>query len=101
MLQIMYSGIKGFRDQCNRGSKMSDTEWKASEKQISGSHYKNYNMQPVEFCQRNKLNYCESAVIKYVCRHKDKNGKEDILKAIHYLELLLEIEYADKDQRQY
>ena len=101
MKQIICSGIKGFRRGCNRGSKMSDTEWKALEKQISGSHYKNYAVQPVEFCQKNKLNYCESAVIKYVCRHKDKNGKEDILKAIHYLELLLEIEYADKDQRQY
>jgi len=116
MKQIICSGIKGFRRGCNRGSKMSDTkniDWltedkcnfegddSALEKQVSGSHYKNYDVQPVEFCQKNKLNYCESAVIKYVCRHKDKNGKEDILKAIHYLELLLEIEYADKDQRQY
>tara|TARA_R100001440_G_scaffold14591_1_gene24728 strand:+ start:165 stop:383 length:219 start_codon:yes stop_codon:yes gene_type:complete len=68
---------------------------KATDKQIAGSHYKKLRLQPVEFCQVNELNYCESAVIKYVCRHTDKNGKEDLLKAIHYLQLLIEIEYED------
>ena len=70
---------------------------KASDKQIAGSHYKNLKIQPVEFCQKNELNYCESAIIKYVCRHRNKNGAEDIQKVIHYAELLLELEYADKD----
>jgi hypothetical protein len=70
---------------------------KATDKQIAGSHYKNLKIQPVEFCQKNELNYCESAIIKYVCRHRNKNGAEDIQKVIHYAELLLELEYADKD----
>lgn len=61
--------------------------------QIAGSHYKNLQIQPVEFCQKNKLNYCESAVVKYVCRHREKGGAEDIRKAVHFLELLLELEY--------
>lgn len=66
----------------------------ALEKQEGGSHYKSLPIQPVEFCQRNGLGYCESSVIKYVCRHRVKNKEEDIRKAIHFLELLLEIEYG-------
>lgn len=69
---------------------------KALEKQIGGGHYKNLAIQPIEYCQKNKLTYCESNVIKYVTRHKFKNGKEDIKKAIHNLELLLEMEYANE-----
>lgn len=65
-------------------------------KQVGGSHYKKFAIQPVEFCQRNGLGYCESAVVKYVSRHREKNGREDIEKAIHYLQLLLEIEYPEK-----
>ena len=49
----------------------------------------------IEFCQKNHLNYCESNVIKYVCRHRNKNGAEDIRKAIHNLELLLDLEYGE------
>lgn len=69
---------------------------KATDKQVAGNHYKELTIQPVEFCQKNELNYCESAIIKYVCRHRNKNGAEDIQKVIHYAELLLELEYADK-----
>ena len=61
--------------------------------QVGGGHYKDLVIQPIEYCQKNQLNYCESNVIKYVTRHKHKNGKEDIKKAIHNLELLLEMEY--------
>lgn len=67
----------------------------AFEKQISGRHYKDLPIQPIEYCQKNNLNYCESNVIKYVTRHKHKNGKEDLLKAIHNLELLIEMEYGE------
>ena len=66
---------------------------KATDKQIAGNHYKELTIQPVEFCQKNELNYCESAIIKYVCRHRNKNGAEDIQKVIRYAELLLELEY--------
>lgn len=63
--------------------------------QVAGSHYKSLAIQPVEYCQRNQLRYCESAVVKYVTRHREKNGAEDIKKAIHFLELLLKIEYPE------
>ena len=61
--------------------------------QAGGTHYKNLVIQPIEFCQLNNLNMIESCVIKYVCRHKKKGGAEDIRKAIHMLECLLELEY--------
>lgn len=61
--------------------------------QVGGGHYKDFPIQPVEFITKNKLGYIEGAVIKYVCRHGQKNGREDIEKAIHYLQLLLELNY--------
>ncbi len=63
--------------------------------QIGGSHYKDFPIQPLEFCQRNQLNYCESNAIKYLCRHRKKGGAQDLRKAIHYIQCLLEIEYED------
>jgi len=65
----------------------------AIDQQIGGDHYKSMPIQPVEFIQRNHIGYCEGNVIKYVCRHRSKHGAEDIHKAIHYLELLLQMEY--------
>lgn len=63
------------------------------EQQVGGKHYKDLAIQPVEYCQRNRLGFCESSVVKYVTRHREKNGRQDIEKAIHFLQLLLEIEY--------
>lgn len=67
----------------------------ALDTQVAGNHYKDFAIQPVEFCQKNGIGFCESSVIKYVCRHKNKNGAEDIRKAIHFLELLLELDYRE------
>jgi predicted RNA-binding Zn-ribbon protein involved in translation (DUF1610 family) len=66
------------------------------ETQVGDSHYKGLAIQPAEYCQRNRLPYCESAVIRYVTRHRLKNGREDIEKAIHCLHLLLEMEYPQR-----
>lgn len=67
----------------------------AFDNQHGGDHYKNLPIGPTEYSQRNGLGCCESAVVKYVTRHKFKNGKEDILKARHFLDMLLEIEYPE------
>jgi len=67
---------------------------KALDNQVGGNHYK-LPIQPVEFIYKNQLDYLRGNVIKYVTRKK--NGAEDIRKAIHYCELLLELEYAHKD----
>lgn len=66
----------------------------ALDTQIAGNHYKNMAIQPIEFCQKNRLGYAESLAIKYICRHGSKNGRQDIEKAIHCLQLLLELEYG-------
>ena len=63
-----------------------------SDKQVGGDHYK-LPIQPIEFITKNGIGFIEGNVIKYVCRHRSKNGRQDIEKAIHYLELLLEHEY--------
>lgn len=73
---------------------------KALEKQIGGNHYKNLAIQPAVYCQRNRLPYCESSVVQYVTRHREKNGREDIEKAIHCLELLLDLDYGGRGSAQ-
>lgn len=66
----------------------------ALNKQEGGSHYKKYAIQPIEYAMANKLDYCQANAVKYVTRFRDKNGKEDLLKALHNIEILLEIEYG-------
>lgn len=61
-------------------------------KQEGGKHYKDMAIQPVEFVHKNNIPYIEGCVIKYVCRWKKKNGVEDLKKAKHFLELLIEME---------
>jgi len=58
--------------------------------QVGGEHYKNSTIQPIEYIFKNDLGFCEGNVIKYVTRYKNKNGVEDLKKAKHYLELLIE-----------
>ena len=63
--------------------------------QVAGDHYKNLSIQPVEFIHRNSLGFLEGCIIKRVCRHGEKAGAEDLRKAIHELQLLIELEYGD------
>jgi hypothetical protein len=64
-------------------------------KQVGGSHYKNLKIQPVEYNHANELPFIEGSVVKYVTRHREKGGAKDIRKAIHFLELLLKLEYPE------
>mgnify|MGYP001465455805 CR=1 FL=1 len=66
----------------------------AFNRQEGGSHYKDMPIQPVEFIHKNGIGFCEGAVIKYVTRWRGKNGIEDLKKAIHMIELLIEMEDA-------
>ena len=66
----------------------------ASKTQVGGDHYKNMVIQPVEFIHRNKIGYIEGSVIKYVCRHRSKNGRQDLENAKHFIDLLIEQEYG-------
>ena len=57
------------------------------ERQIGGSHYKDFFIQPYEFIAKNDLSFFQGNVVKYVCRYKLKNGIQDLEKIIHYCEL--------------
>ena len=65
----------------------------ALDTQVGGDHYKQMKIQPVEFIVENNIQYCEANVIKYISRHKSKNGAQDVRKAIHYCELILKMQY--------
>lgn len=64
--------------------------------QVDGTHYKDMPIQPVQYNHANKLPFIEGSVVKYVSRHRNKNGAKDIKKAIHFLNLLLELEYPEE-----
>ena len=66
-------------------------------KQIGGSHYKNMKIQPSKFINDNKLLFAEGNAIKYICRHAHKGGKEDLKKAIHYIEMIIERDYQESN----
>ena len=63
------------------------------DKQVGGKHYKDMKIQPAEFINENKLLFAEGNAIKYICRHSIKGKEEDVRKAIHYLEMVLERDY--------
>lgn len=62
------------------------------EKQEGGDHYKKLVIQPVVYIHANGIGYFEGNVIKYVSRWREKNGLQDLEKAKHYIELLIELE---------
>ena len=72
---------------------MSGDTGNAWDKQVGGDHYKQYAIQPAQFALANNLDYAQSNAIKYIVRHKDKNGVQDLDKAIHYIELLKQYYY--------
>lgn len=69
--------------------------------QVGGGHYKKYKIQPVEYAMANGLNYCQANAVKYVTRYKDKGGIEDLKKAIHNIEILIELETNEGQLKDY
>ena len=74
--------------------KMIKESVNASEIQVGGSHYKDCVIQPIDYIVKNKLDFLEGNVVKYITRHKTKGQEEDIRKVIHYCELILEHTYG-------
>ena len=66
-------------------------------KQYGGNHYSNFKIQPSQFINANNLLFAEGSAIKYICRHKYKGKKEDLKKAIHYIEMIMERDYEDTE----
>ena len=67
-------------------------EMAALDVQVGGGHYKDMAIQPVEYIHANNIPFIEGCVIKYVSRWRQKNGVEDLAKAKHFLELLIDLE---------
>ena len=64
-------------------------------KQIGGDHYRSMKIQASEFINKNNLPFAEGNAIKYLCRHKSKGQREDLLKAIHYIEMAIDRDYGE------
>jgi hypothetical protein len=63
--------------------------------QVGGGHYKDMAIQPFEYCMKNKMNAGQSSAIKYISRYPFKHGKEDLEKAIHILQMTIQLEYPE------
>ncbi len=67
---------------------------KPSDIQVGGNHYKDMAIQPSEFIYRNGLNWLVGNAIKYLCRYAVKGGVQDLEKAKHYIDLIIQWEFA-------
>lgn len=76
---------------------VNETNTNPLDVQIGGEHYKDFAIQPVEYSMRNRLDHCQSNVVKYITRFRDKGGLEDLKKARHYIDLLIQFEYGSDD----
>ena len=65
--------------------------------QVGGKHYSDMPIQPIEFVVKNNIPFMEANCIKYLCRHRSKNGAEDIKKVIHYCQMILDFYYKQED----
>ena len=62
-------------------------------KQVGGTHYKDMKIQPSEFINENKLPFAEGNAIKYICRHSAKGEVQDLEKAKHYIDMIIDRDY--------
>lgn len=60
--------------------------------QVGGDHYKAMKIQPMEFSMLNNMDACQHTIIKYVSRFRAKNGVQDLEKAKHVIDMLIEFE---------
>jgi hypothetical protein len=65
---------------------------KANDVQVAGTHYKSKAIQPWDYIVANNLGYLEGNIVKYVSRWRDKGGLDDLRKARHYLDKLIEVQ---------
>lgn len=86
---------EGDREECV----LSNNVVSDSNKQVGGTHYEKCGIQPIEYIHANHLNFDEGSVVKYVSRHRNKNGAEDIMKMIQYGTFILKDEYHYTDEQ--
>lgn len=63
----------------------------ANQTQIGGNHYTRKAIQPWEVIERNGMGFFDGNALKYIMRYQDKGGVEDLKKAAHYIDKLIEI----------
>lgn len=68
------------------------TGGRANDTQVGGSHYQQQAIQHWDYVIANHIPYMEAQIIKYVSRWRNKNGLQDLEKALHFLQKLLEVE---------
>jgi hypothetical protein len=73
---------------------------RANDKQISGKHYLKQKIQSWDFIAANRLDFFQGSAITYIARFRDKGGKRDLEKAIHFLEKLIELEYGEEGEEE-
>lgn len=66
--------------------------------QVGGDHYKKYKIQPLEYAHANNLDMFQGSIVKYITRFRDKNGKQDLEKIKHFVDVLIELEYGTEKQ---
>ncbi|SMC27307.1 Protein of unknwon function [Andreprevotia lacus DSM 23236] len=66
----------------------------ANQHQVGGEHYRHQAVQPWDYIHANGIGYLAGNVIKYISRYQQKNGLQDLEKAAHYLQKLIEEERA-------
>ena len=69
------------------------------DKQVGGDHYSKMKIQPAEFINKNKMLFTEGNAIKYICRHINKGGEQDLQKAKHYIDMIIERDYGDDAEK--
>ena len=74
---------------------IKDMTSKVWDKQIGGSHYSKFKIQPSKFVVENELLFPEGCAIKYICRHRLKGKRQDLEKAIHFIEMIIERDYGE------
>lgn len=67
------------------------------DRQVGGNHYKDLAIQPIEYIHANNIPFIEGCIIKYVSRWRNKNGVNDLEKAKHFLDMLIELESKKND----
>lgn len=66
----------------------------AMDVQVGGDHYKKLKIQPMDYSMANGLDACQHTVVRYITRFRDKGGVQDLLKARHVIDMLIEYEQA-------
>jgi hypothetical protein len=69
-----------------------DNDSPALARQEGGGHYKDMKIQPITFIHANGIPFAEGSAIKYLCRWRAKGGIEDLKKARHFIDMLIELE---------